>query len=217
MPSVIVIGFVKLDPLFGDDFVPEGSTACLVYDDSSGNKNLFTGSDACYSISAGGYYRLNAEVENNQYYDIYVRLNFKNDIVSIQKNSDMVYIDASTDINYIPTTTIYLYDFVYTPTDDTNDIIQSFAWVHDAYFYALNNLSIDVSQVNVNIIDSPSGKSAAYLLDTIIIDSSYFDKLEEKFVIGHEYGHHVFDNVYKNDDVEFFYNPITLDCSDHCR
>ena len=94
MPSVIVIGFVKLDPLFGDDFVPEGSTACLVYDDSSGNKNLFTGSDACYSISAGGYYRLNAEVENNQYYDIYVRLNFKNDIVSIQKNSDMVYIDA---------------------------------------------------------------------------------------------------------------------------
>ena len=77
MPSVIVIGFVKLDPLFGDDFVPEGSTACLVYDDSSGNKNLFTGSDACYSISAGGYYRLNAEVENNQYYDIYVRLNFK--------------------------------------------------------------------------------------------------------------------------------------------
>ena len=87
MPSVIVIGFVKLDPLFGDDFVPEGSTACLVYDDSSGNKNLFTGSDACYSISAGGYYRLNAEVENNQYYDIYVRLNFKNDIVSIQKNS----------------------------------------------------------------------------------------------------------------------------------
>ena len=155
---------------------PEGSTACLVYDDSSGNKNLFTGSDACYSISAGGYYRLNAEVENNQYYDIYVRLNFKNDIVSIQKNSDMVYIDASTDINYIPTTTIYLYDFVYTPTDDTNDIIQSFAWVHDAYFYALNNLSIDVSQVNVNIIDSPSGKSAAYLFtgDTIILHLSSY-------------------------------------------
>ena len=100
MPSVIVIGFVKLDPLFGDDFVPEGSTACLVYDDSSGNKNLFTGSDACYSISAGGYYRLNAEVENNQYYDIYVRLNFKNDIVSIQKNSDMVILMILIYINY---------------------------------------------------------------------------------------------------------------------
>ena len=180
MQQINVIGFVTLDPLFGDDFIPKGTTACLIYDDSSGNKNLFTGSDACYIIGTGGYYNLKTEIENNQNYDIYVRLYFKNDIVSIQKNSDMVYIDTSADINYAPTNNIYLYDFAHTSTDETNDIIQSFAWVHDAYFFALNNLSIDVSQVNVSIIDPPSGKSPNYLSDTITIDSSYFDKLEEK-------------------------------------
>ena len=118
-------------------------------------------------IGTGGYYNLKTEIENNQNYDIYVRLYFKNDIVSIQKNSDMVYIDTSADINYAPTNNIYLYDFAHTSTDETNDIIQSFAWVHDAYFFALNNLSIDVSQVNVSITDPPCANQINYLSDTM--------------------------------------------------
>ena len=43
---------MTLDPLFGDDFIPKGTTACLIYDDSSGNKNLFMEVMLCYIIGS---------------------------------------------------------------------------------------------------------------------------------------------------------------------
>ena len=58
VPSVIVIGFVKLDPLFGDDFVPEGSTACLVYDDSLEIRIYLLEVMLVIQSALGGYYKV---------------------------------------------------------------------------------------------------------------------------------------------------------------
>ena len=61
--QINVIGFVTLDPLFGDDFIPKGTTACLIYDDSSGNKNLFTGSMlVTYRYHGPNFYNLKTDI-----------------------------------------------------------------------------------------------------------------------------------------------------------